>query len=146
MMNDLTTYPLALGTWALLGNDARSIRTEVFIHEQHIPIALEWDDMDACSLHAIAYGNDGQPVGTGRLLPDGHIGRMAVKKSSRGTGIGRAILAALMQAAKQRGDREVKLHAQITAERFYARSGFMREGQEFMEAGIPHIQMRCRLT
>ncbi|MDB5761102.1 MAG: acetyltransferase family protein [Herminiimonas sp.] len=135
-------FDLTVGAWAAMQSDARAVRHEVFVIEQNIPVELEWDDMDEACLHAVAYGEDGQPIGTGRLLPDGHIGRMAVRKAARGAGIGGAILAALMQQAKKRGDRAVILNAQIHAEAFYVRHGFVREGDEFAEAGIPHIRMR----
>jgi predicted GNAT family N-acyltransferase len=98
--------------------------------------------MDNVCLHAVAVDGHGQALGTGRLLPDGHIGRMAVRKPARGMGIGSAILEALMAQAKNRGDNAVLLSAQIHAENFYQRHGFAREGEQFMEAGIPHIQMR----
>lgn len=135
-------YNLTIGEWHLQQVPARAVRDDVFIKEQNIPVELEWDEMDSLSLHAVAYNETGQPIGTGRLLPDGHIGRMAVTQSSRGAGVGGAILAVLMQAAKKRGDHAVVLNAQIPAEPFYARHGFMREGDEFMDAEIPHIRMR----
>lgn len=133
---------IRLGDWEKLGNDARAVRTEVFLIEQRIPIALEWDDMDAVSIHAVAYDAAGQAVGTGRLLPDRHIGRMAVRQARRGEGIGAAILAALMQAARLRGDPDIVLNAQVHAQAFYARFGFVQEGEEFPDAGIPHVAMR----
>jgi predicted GNAT family N-acyltransferase len=136
------TFNITLGDWLTQRQDARAVRHEVFIVGQNIPLALEWDEMDDVSLHAVAYDDQGHAVGTGRLLPDGHIGRMAVREASRGAGIGAAILQTLIEAAAQRGDAEVVLSAQIHAESFYARHGFVREGDEFMEAGIPHIQMR----
>jgi predicted GNAT family N-acyltransferase len=135
-------FHITLGDWTAQQSDARAIRHEVFIIEQHIPIELEWDDIDDVSLHAVVHDEKGQVIGTGRLLPDGHVGRMAVRKSMRGAGIGGAILEALMAQAKRRGDKAVILNAQTHAEAFYARHGFVREGEEFMEAGIPHIQMR----
>jgi predicted GNAT family N-acyltransferase len=134
---------LVLGNWETQKFAAEPIRHEVFVVEQNVPVDMEWDEMDALSLHAIACDEGGEVVGTGRLLPDGHIGRMAVKASRRGAGVGSEILLALMQEAKKRGDRAVVLHAQIQAEPFYARFGFVREGREFMEADIPHICMRC---
>jgi predicted GNAT family N-acyltransferase len=133
---------IALDNWTVLQPVAQAIRYEVFVIEQNIPVELEWDDMDAVCLHAVAYDGQGQPVGTGRLLPDGHIGRMAVKKVARGAGVGGAILAALTEAARKRGDKAVMLNAQSQAEPFYARHGFVREGAEFFEAGIAHIQMQ----
>jgi len=134
---------LTLGDWAIQKAAAEAIRYEVFVIEQNVPVELEWDEMDVVSLHAIASDVSDEVVGTGRLLPDGHIGRMAVRKSARGVGVGSEILQALMAEAKRRGDLTVVLHAQIQAVPFYARFGFVREGDEFMEAGIPHICMRC---
>jgi predicted GNAT family N-acyltransferase len=135
-----------LGDWAAVGELARDVRTEVFLVEQKVPVELEWDAMDAVSLHAIASDSAGIVVGTGRLLPDGHIGRMAVRRSARGRGIGGAILSVLMQAARQRALGEVRLNAQTYAESFYAQFGFVREGDEFLDAGIPHVHMRCRFA
>lgn len=133
---------LVLGDWHALKADAQAVRYEVFVLEQKVPLELEWDEMDPACLHAVAYDENGNALGTGRLLPDGHIGRMAVRQPARGAGIGAAILRALMREAEKRGDHVVRLHAQTHAEAFYARHGFVREGEEFMEAGIPHIGMR----
>ncbi|OGB26617.1 MAG: GNAT family N-acetyltransferase [Burkholderiales bacterium RIFCSPLOWO2_02_FULL_57_36] len=135
-------FRITIGDWDAQQLHARTVRDDVFINEQNIPVELEWDEMDRVSLHAVVIGEAGQPIGTGRLLPDGHIGRMAVTRVLRGAGIGGAILEALMQQARKRGDKAVLLNAQIRAEPFYARYGFTREGEEFMEAGIPHIRMR----
>lgn len=121
---------------------AEIIRREVFIVEQKVPVELEWDEMDAVSLHAIATDELGRAVGTGRLLPDGHIGRMAVRRGNRKGGAGGAILTALIQEAKARGHKVVMLNAQTHVQDFYARFGFVPEGEEFMDAGIPHIRMR----
>lgn len=137
---------IELGDWRKLGAQARPVRTEVFIDEQDVPVELEWDELDVVALHAIARGPAGKVIGTGRLLPDGHIGRMAVRRDARGQGVGAAILAALMQAARLRGDIESILNAQTHARAFYARFGFKEEGEEFDDAGIPHIRMRCRLN
>lgn len=136
------TPRLVLGDWAACKADAQEIRYEVFVVEQSVPVEMEWDEMDAVCLHAVAYDSSDRPVATGRLLPDGHIGRMAVRKEARGGGIGGYILCALMEEARKRGDRAVMLNAQTQAEPFYQRFGFAREGDEFMEAGIPHIAMR----
>lgn len=137
----MTEMNIKLGDWTTLQHDAQKIRYEVFVIEQKIPADLEWDIMDAQCLHAVAYDEKGLPVGTGRLLPDGHIGRMAVKESARGSGVGAAILRLLMAQAKQRGELGVQLNAQATVESFYQREGFAREGNLFDEAGIPHIHM-----
>lgn len=135
-----------IGSWTEQQAVAQAIRYAVFVIEQKIPVELEWDDMDAACQHAVAFDEQGQALGTGRLLPDGHIGRMAVKKSARKFGVGGAILDALVNAAQLRGDQVVKLNAQESAEGFYARHGFTRDGHNFMEAGIPHIGMQRDLS
>ena len=136
------TTRIVLGDWLRLRPDAQQVRLEVFVVEQKVPLELEWDEMDALSVHAVAYDEQGVAVATGRLLPDGHIGRMAVRRPLRRRGIGAAVLQALIMEAIRRGDPEVALNAQIRAEAFYARFGFVREGEEFIEVGIPHIAMR----
>jgi predicted GNAT family N-acyltransferase len=129
------------GSWAELGAKASAIRHEVFVEEQRVPVELELDEFDAVSIHALAL--DGETaLGTGRLLPDGHIGRMAVRHAARGAGIGSLLLLALMQQARQRGDTAVLLHAQLSARGFYERHGYVPEGAVFMDAGIEHIAMR----
>ena len=134
-----------VGTWKELGVEASQLRTEVFVEEQRIPAEMEWDDADQTALHALARNQMGLAVATGRLLQHapgvGRIGRMAVSRVLRGSNLGREVLQALMQAATERGDREVLLHAQRTAEGFYARLGFVRRGEPFEEAGIVHIEM-----
>jgi predicted GNAT family N-acyltransferase len=137
---------IVVGNWDELRAHAQPIRFEVFVDEQKVPAEIELDEMDAVCMHAVAYADDGAPLATGRLLPDGHVGRMAVRKPGRGQGVGGAVLQALIKAARERGDREVILSAQTHAEPFYAAHGFVREGEEFMEAGIPHITMRIGLA
>ncbi len=123
----------------------RAIRAAVFIHEQHVPEAMEWDEFDAISVHLLAHDTAGQPVGTARLLPDGHIGRMAVLKEWRGQGIGSAMLRKLLQELTQRHQRKALLNAQTSAVPFYEKFGFRVLGEEFMEAGIPHVKMTLSL-
>ena len=135
-----------VSSWEEIREHARTIRYSVFVQEQGVPAELEWDDMDAASWHALAFAEDGTPVATGRLLPDGHIGRMAVLKSARGTGMGARVLDALMAKAAELGYPRLILNAQTHAEPFYARVGFERVGKEFEEAGIPHIEMQKRLV
>lgn len=134
-----------LGDWAELGSDAGPIRQAVFVEEQKIPAEMEWDSADASCLHAVAYNRLGRALATGRLLEHvpgvAKIGRMAVTPTLRGSRVGREVLEALMAAARGRGDREVLLHAQLSAEGFYARAGFQRRGPVFEEAGIEHVEM-----
>ncbi len=134
-----------IGRWDQLGLDAGAIRAEVFVQEQKIPAEMEWDAADAGCIHAVAYNRLGMPVATGRLLEHvpgvAKIGRMAVRRQLRGSQVGRAVLDALMRAARERGDREVILHAQMSAEPFYRRAGFQQRGPVFEEAGIAHVEM-----
>jgi predicted GNAT family N-acyltransferase len=132
---------IVTGDWDSLRDHAQSLRVEVFVVEQGVPIELEWDEADEVSTHAVAYDEAGQVIATGRLLPDGHIGRMAVRKSARGKGIGGQVLRALLDEAKRLGYCELVLHAQTHAVDFYLRHGFEILGEEFMEAGIPHQKM-----
>ena len=138
-----------VGHWAVLGADASSIRKEVFIQEQNIPAALEWDTVDAAASHAVAYNSLGAALGTGRLFVDAtgafRIGRMAVLGSMRHAGVGRALLDRLVELARLQGASSVVLSAQVSALRFYARAGFAEEGQPFDEAGIAHVEMRISL-
>jgi predicted GNAT family N-acyltransferase len=133
------------GGWAQLGTEASALRTRIFVDEQRIPADLEWDAEDADAVHAVAFNRLGQAVATGRLLQAGpglaKIGRMAVHRVLRGSGLGEQVLRALAQVAHARGDREVVLHAQRSAEGFYRRLGFTVRGAPFEEAGIPHIEM-----
>ena len=135
-MNSLFTVRRA--SWERDQLALRGIRETVFMREQSVPLELEWDGRDARGLHVIAEDAAGAPIGTGRLLPDGHIGRMAVLQPWRGMGVGSALLAELVLYASERGLAEVVLNAQTHALGFYARFGFEAEGEEFLDAGIPH--------
>ena len=133
------------GDWAALGDAARALRTAVFIEEQGIARADEWDEADATAVHAVVTNLLGMPVATGRLLQqapgEGRIGRMAVDRALRGSGVGRQLIQALQQAAFERGDRRIVLSAQRSAEGFYQRLGYVPEGAPYDEVGIAHIGM-----
>jgi YbgC/YbaW family acyl-CoA thioester hydrolase len=133
------------GNWHDFGHDAARIRTEVFVDEQRIPADMEWDDGDQTAIHAVAYNRLGQPLATGRLLQQvpgvARIGRMAVHRALRGSGVGKQVLKALMDVAANRGDYEAMLHAQSSAQTFYLGLGFVPRGAPFDEAGIAHIEM-----
>ena len=134
-----------VGRWAELGQDAARVRTEVFVQEQRIPVEMEWDETDRSALHAVAYNCLGQPLATGRLLQHApgiaQIGRMAVDRAVRGSQLGQRVLQTLMNSARERGDHEVMLHAQRSAEGFYARAGYAVRGDPFDEVGIAHVEM-----
>ncbi|MEH6414032.1 GNAT family N-acetyltransferase [Pseudomonas sp. CGJS7] len=121
----------------------RAVREIVFVREQNVPLELELDaERDPLCRHVLAFDRDGTPIGTGRLTPDHRIGRMAVLAEWRGRGVGEALLAALIELAAQLGWRQVSLHAQAAAIGFYARNGFLPEGERFLEADIEHLSMR----
>lgn len=141
----MAAFAIIETAWARDAARLAEVRRVVFIEEQGVPEALEWDDFDARSLHLLATSH-GTAVGCARLLPDGHIGRMAVLPAWRGRGIGRALLAAALRAARARGFGTVRLSAQTRAAGFYAHAGFIAEGTEYLEAGIPHIAMARPLS
>ncbi len=134
-------FTLTIVSWEHDAPRLRAVRHAVFVVEQNIPEELEWDDVDAVCVHALALDRDGVPIACGRLLPDGHIGRMAVLSGWRGQGVGAAVLSLLIEVARDRGDAAVRLHAQTHAVPFYAKFGFVPEGDEYLEAGIPHRTM-----
>jgi YbgC/YbaW family acyl-CoA thioester hydrolase len=140
---------IQVGSWSTLGSRATKIRTEVFVDEQGVPSEMELDDADSGAIHALGVNRLGQPVATARLLQAApgvaKIGRMAVSRVLRGAGLGARVLEGLITAATQRGDREVRLHAQRSAEGFYQHLGFAPRGEPFEEAGIAHIEMFKRI-
>jgi len=124
---------------------AAPIRFAIFVDEQNVPAGIELDDMDEKSLHAVAFDEAGKAIGTGRLLPEGKIGRMAVVREWRRRGVGADLLEALLDEARRRGLAEVTLSAQLQAAEFYRAHGFVAEGKVYEEAGILHQAMRRSL-
>lgn len=145
-MADQDAFVVRRAEWAAERARLADIRRAVFVIEQQVPEAEEWDGMDAASAHVIAVSSGGAALGTGRLLPDGRIGRMAVLKPWRGRGVGSALLRELIAMAREQGHAETRLHAQTHALGFYRKHGYAPLGAEFMEAGIPHYEMRLLLT
>ena len=141
---------LKTGPWSEMKSLAAPLRSEVFVDEQEVPAELEVDELDATALHAVVLNKLGQAVATGRLLqPQAHvaqIGRMAVSKPLRGGHLGQMVVESFIEAARKRGDREVLLHAQCSAEGFYRRLGFKSHGDIFDDAGIDHIEMTLQLA
>ncbi|ODU28847.1 MAG: GNAT family N-acetyltransferase [Thiobacillus sp. SCN 62-729] len=129
----MTAFTIEETAWVRDAARLGAIRRAVFIDEQGVPEALEWDGYDAVSTHWLALAEDGSPIGCARLLPDGHLGRMAVLPAWRGRGVGRALLDRILRAAQAR---------QTHAAGFYARAGFVADGAEYEEAGIPHVAMQ----
>ena len=131
---------VSVADWKKDNSDIRRIRETVFIAEQQVPPELEWDADDADAVHFLAYEGD-FPIGTARLLPDGHIGRVSVLKDWRGLKVGDALMQAAISEAEKRGLKKQQLSAQVHATPFYERLGFKIVSDEFLEAGIPHVDM-----
>ena len=127
--------------WNVDAEQLSNIRRLVFIVEQKVPQEAEWDGRDDSCWHWLATDLADLPMGTCRLLPDGQIGRMAVLSNYRRRGIGAALLRTAIEKARHLGFSNVYLHAQTHAIGFYQQLGFKKNGQEFVEAGIPHYQM-----
>ncbi|CAG1009986.1 Acetyltransferase [Burkholderiales bacterium] len=139
-------FTVRLADWNRDRDALRRIRYEVFVIEQKVDEALEWDGIDSECRHALAIDAEGKAIGCGRLLPDGHIGRMAVLPAWRGHGVGQALLRFLMALGRELGHRELLLNAQTHALGFYAREGFEPFGEEFDDAGIAHRAMRLSVA
>lgn len=133
-------------TWREHEPSLRQIREAVFVQEQHVPEALEWDDFDQEAVHFLALDADERPVGCVRLLASGQISRLCVGESLRNQGIGRELLLCAEEEARAQGMTEVFLHAQTQAASFYEAAGFMVNGGIFLEADIPHRQMIKELS
>lgn len=131
------------GKWAQLEQDAKLIREQVFIQEQQIAPEDEWDAEDAVSLHFMVY-DQAQPVATARLLNSNSIGRVAVLKAYRGQGIGKLLMEAVISQARTERREFLKLSSQVYAVPFYAGLGFTVRGEEYLDCGIPHIDMQMQ--
>jgi len=121
-------------------DDICAIRYEVFVDEQNVPEELEIDGLDGEAKHVLTFV-DGLPIGTGRILSDGHIGRVAVLKNYRGLGIGKSIMKELIKCAQDLSLEKVWLSSQWHAHSFYLDLGFVCVGEIYKEAGIDHIKM-----
>lgn len=123
----------------------RAVREAVFIREQGVPEELEWDGLDEGCRHALALSLQGEAIGCGRILANGHIGRIAVLPSWREQHVGTALMEALLDDARARGLPQVDVDAQTQAMPFYYSLDFVEQGEEFTDAGLPHIKMTLAL-
>jgi len=140
-----TTITVRLADWDTDGELIRAVRRVVFVVEQNVPEELDFDGSDVGCRHILALeGNT--PVATARLGPDGRVGRMAVLESHRRRGIGTLLMTSLIDLARQENLQELQLHSQVHANAFYENFGFVPEGDEFIEADIPHVLMTRKVT
>lgn len=138
-------YRTKQGHWDQLQQDAKLIRTQVFICEQGITEADEWDDQDLISQHFVIYDQD-QPIATARLLENNSVGRVAVLKAYRGQGLGQMIMLEIISYAQKQHRSVLTLSSQVHAISFYENLGFIVQGNSYDECGIPHIEMTMSLN
>ena len=136
----INNIQFVITNWKQSHQELKQIRTNVFIDEQQVPAELEWDEFDEQSLHFLAL-RDNKAIATARLKPDGQIGRMAVIKKHRNKGVGTRLLTEVLLQARKHGYNMVYLHAQKKAIDFYKRFDFIKNGADFMDAGIVHRGM-----
>lgn len=139
-------YTVTAASWQSDRAALMQVRRCVFIDEQQVPEALEWDDDDAICTHVLAWNSKRDAVGTARLHPSGRVGRVAVLKEHRGGGVGKLLMVTLISLARREGIERLVLHSQVQALGFYRRLEFTPFGEEFLEAGIAHIEMQLTLT
>ena len=140
-MKSLDSLNVAPADWEAESSAIRSVRNTVFSDEQGISEALDFDGRDHECVQVLARLGDGEAVGTARMLPDGHVGRIAVHARWRGQGVGTRLVECLTEVARERGFTEIYLHSQAQAASFYTRLGYETRGDTFMEAGIEHVLM-----
>ena len=140
-MNDLD---IEIVSWSCKQAELYSVRRAVFIEEQNVSESIELDGRDPDCFHVLASDTKGRPVGTARMDGKGRIGRMAVLHDYRRRGIGRKMIQALMDYGRKNAITDFHLSAQITAIGFYNKMGFEPYGEEFIEAGITHINMKLK--
>lgn len=141
----MTAFMIQHATWSEMEQDARQIRTAVFIEEQNIASEDEWDAEDAVSLHFMVYDNS-HAIATARLLENHSVGRVAVLKGYRGQGVGRLLMLEIIEQAKKEQRPLLKLSAQVHAISFYESLGFKVQGSEYLDCGIPHVNMMMQFN
>ena len=142
----MTGFTVREIAWADAETSLAAIRRQVFVVEQHVPEALEWDCLDDDAIHLLATADDSTAIGCARILAQGRIGRMAVLETWRGRGVGHALLQAAIAACRARGWHDITLSAQTHALAFYARAGFVVCSDEYLDAGIAHRDMKLNLS
>ena len=140
-MND---FDIAIVSWSDKQAELYSVRRAVFIEEQNISERIELDGKDPDCFHVLASDTKGKPIGTARMDDKAKIGRMAVLHDYRRRGIGRKMVQALMDYGRKNSITDFHLSAQVSATGFYKKMGFEPFGEEFIEAGITHINMKLK--
>ena len=141
----MTCVRVVLVSFAEAEQEIRAVRDKVFGEEQEVPASINWDGCDADCRHVVVWNRPDVVIATGRIAPDGKIGRLSVLRRFRREGVGRKMLNKLILAAGELRLSEVFLHAQKGAVGFYEREGFESIGPIFLEAGIEHVRMSRNL-
>ena len=139
-------YAVQEVSWLAAQAELAQLRQQVFVIEQQVPVALEWDGLDAAAIHLLARDNNRHAIGCARILAGGSIGRMAVLKNWRKQGVGYALLQAAIASCHSHGWLHISLSAQTHAIGFYERAGFVVCSEEYLDAGIPHRDMLIQLN
>ncbi len=134
------------GRWQELAPQLKQIRTEVFIEEQHVPVYIEWDELDADAIHLLALDEKNQPVGCARILKQGRVGRMAVVRSWRGSGLGKALLERAINICRRLNMPKINISSQTHAIKFYEKAGFVVTSEAYIDANIWHVDMEILLS
>lgn len=123
----------------------KAVREQVFIVEQRVPLAIEWDAEDAEAVHLLVLDHLQQPIGCARILKQGRVGRMAVLKAWRGKGVGQALLDNAIVICKQLGMPKIAISSQTHAIQFYQQAGFVATSEAYIDANIWHVDMQLTL-
>lgn len=134
------------GRWADLELPLKQVRTEVFIEEQHVPASIEWDELDAEAIHLLALDEKKQPVGCARILKHGRVGRMAVAKRRRGSGLGNVLLEKAIEVCRRLNMSKINISSQTHAIKFYEKAGFVVTSEAYIDANIWHVDMELLLS
>lgn len=134
-------FKVCIVNWHMHAAQLKTVREQVFLIEQQVPIELEWDGLDAVSKHLLALNAANEAIGCARLLGDGSVGRMAVLKSYRRLGVGMALLKAAIKYYRQLGLQRITLSAQMHAIPFYKKAGFKVCSEPYLDADILHVDM-----
>lgn len=142
----LAKIEIVEGRWADLAQPLKQIRTEVFIQEQNVPEYIEWDEFDAQAIHLLALDEKNQPIGCARILKHGRVGRMAVVKSWRGSGLGKALIAKAIEICRRLNMPKINISSQTHAIKFYEKAGFVVTSEAYIDANIWHVDMVLLLS
>ncbi len=144
LMSKPNNYCIKIVSWTAAESLLRAVREPVFVVEQLVTPAFEWDEFDASATHILALSAENEPIGCARIIGN-KVGRMAVLKHWRGLGVGKAILEKAVAICKQNGEKAVKLSAQTHAIGFYANAGFVVTSAQYQDLHIPHVDMQLLL-